>query len=72
MPQTLKLALLDRPGDAPAALLDAQRAVLEPIAAAIEARYAASAGLDATVLAWRRATAVAPLDSIDRIRPARS
>ena len=68
----LKLALLDRAGDDPAALLDAQRAVLVPIAAAIEARHAASAGFDATLLAWRRATAVAALDFIDRIRPARS
>jgi DNA-binding PadR family transcriptional regulator len=68
----LKLALLDRAGDDPAVLLDAQRAVLEPIAAAIEARYAASDGFDATLLAWRRATAVAALDFIDRIRPASS
>ena len=68
----IKLALLDRTGDDPAGLLDAQRAVLEPIAAAIEARHAASDGFDATLLAWRRATAVAALDFIDRIRPARS
>jgi DNA-binding PadR family transcriptional regulator len=68
----LKLALLDRAGDDPADLLDAQQAVLEPIAAAIEARHAASAGFDATLLAWRRATAVAALDFIDRIRPAQS
>ena len=68
----LKLALLDRAGDDPADLLEAQRAVLEPIVAAIEARHAASAGFDATLLAWRRATAVAALDFIDRIRPASS
>jgi DNA-binding PadR family transcriptional regulator len=68
----LKLALLDRAGEAPDDLLDAQRAVLEPLAAAIEARHAASAGFDATLLAWRRATAVAALDFIDRIRPAQS
>ena len=66
----LKLALLDRAGDDPGGLLDAQRAVLVPIAAAIEARHAASAGFDATLLAWRQATAVAALDFIDRIRPA--
>jgi DNA-binding PadR family transcriptional regulator len=66
----LKLALLDRAGVDPGDLLDAQRAVLEPIAAAIEARQAASDGFDATLLAWRRATAVAALDFIDRIRPA--
>ena len=67
----LKLALLDRAGVDPGDLLDAQRAVLEPIAAAIEARHAASVGFDATLLAWRGATAVAALDFIDRIRPAR-
>jgi PadR family transcriptional regulator AphA len=64
--------LLDRAGEDPVDLLDAQRAVLEPIAAAIEARHAASSGFDATLLAWRRATAVAALDFIERIRPARS
>ena len=67
----LKLALLDRAGVDPGDLLDAQRAVLEPIAAAIEARHAASVGFDATLLAWRGATAAAALDFIDRIRPAR-
>ena len=66
----LKLALLGRAGENPAGLLRAQRAVLEPIAAAIEASLARSAGFDAPLLAWRRATAVAALDFIDRIRPA--
>ena len=66
----LKLALLDRAGQDPSGLLRAQRAVLEPIAAAIEARHVASAGFDATLLAWRRATAVAALDFLDRIAPA--
>jgi DNA-binding PadR family transcriptional regulator len=68
----LKLALLDRAGEDPAELLDAQRKVLEPIAQAIEARHADSVGFDATLLAWRRATAVAALDFIDRIGPAQS
>jgi DNA-binding PadR family transcriptional regulator len=71
----LKLALLDRAGEDPAGLLDAQRAVLEPIVAAIEARQTDSAGrdgFDATLLAWRRANAVAALDFIDRIRPRQS
>jgi len=52
----LKLALLDRAGENPADLLRAQRAVLEPIVEAIESRRARSAGFDATLLAWRRAT----------------
>src|SRR5215468_6373949 len=50
----LKLALLDRAGDDPADLLRGQRAILEPIAAAIEAQRAQSGGFDATLLAWRR------------------
>jgi PadR family transcriptional regulator AphA len=68
----LKLALLDRAGEDPTPLLQGQRAVLEPIAQAIEARRARSAGFDATLLAWRRATAVAALDFLDMIAPAES
>jgi DNA-binding PadR family transcriptional regulator len=63
----LKLALLDRAGDDPAGLLRSQRAVLEPIAEAIEARRARCDGFDATLLAWRRATALAALDFLDTI-----
>jgi DNA-binding PadR family transcriptional regulator len=65
----LKLALLDRVGESPAGLLRAQRAVLEPIAQAIEAGHATSTGFDATLLAWRRANAVAALDFLDRVTP---
>lgn len=63
----LKLALLDRAGDDPADLLRRQREVLEPIARAIEARSASSGGFDATLLAWRRSTAVAALEFLDAI-----
>ncbi len=63
----LKLALLDRAGDDPADLLRGQREVLEPIAAAIEARRAQCDGFDATLLAWRKATAAAALDFLDMI-----
>jgi len=66
----LKLALLDRAGEDPADLLRAQRAVLEPIARAIEASHGSSTGFDATLLAWRRANAVAALDFLDMIAPA--
>lgn len=66
----LKLALLDRAGDDPGSLLRAQREVLEPIAKAIEAKRAHSEGFDATLLAWRRSTAVAALDFLDMISPA--
>src|SRR6202000_494792 len=61
----LRLPLLDRGGEAPAALLRAQRAVLEPIVEAIESRRARSAGFDSTLLAWRRARAVGALDFLD-------
>jgi len=63
----LKLALLDRVGGDPTDLLCSQRAVLEPIAEAIEDQRAQSGGFDATLLAWRRATAVAALDFLDTI-----
>jgi|SRR6185437_6047094 len=66
----LKLAMLDRADADPTPLLRGQRAVLEPIAQAIEARRARSAGFDATLLAWRRATTVAALDFLDMIAPA--
>jgi DNA-binding PadR family transcriptional regulator len=63
----LKLALLDRASDDPADLLSGQHAVLEPIVEAIEAQQAEPGGFEATLLAWRRATAVAALDFIDAI-----
>jgi hypothetical protein len=44
--------------------------MLEPIAQAIEARRAASTGFDSTLLAWRRATAVAALGFLDAVTPA--
>jgi DNA-binding PadR family transcriptional regulator len=63
----LKLALLDREGEDPAELLRAQREVLEPIVRAMEAKRAQGGGFDATLLAWRKANAVAALDFIDMI-----
>jgi PadR family transcriptional regulator AphA len=63
----LKLALLDRAGDDPADLLRRQREVLEPIARSIEAKRDECGGFDATLLAWRRATALAALDFLDTI-----
>ncbi|MGH3281318.1 MAG: PadR family transcriptional regulator [Trebonia sp.] len=68
----LKLALLERAGENPVPLLRAQRTVLEPLVAAIESRRAASSGFDATLLAWRRANAVAALDFLDAITPTQS
>ena len=63
----LKLALLDRAGADPADLLRRQRAVLEPIAQAIEAEPPPRGGFDATLLAWRRSTAAAALEFLDAI-----
>ena len=63
----LKLALLDRAGADPVGLLRRQRTVLEPIAQAIEAEPPPREGFDATLLAWRRATATAALDFLDTI-----
>jgi DNA-binding PadR family transcriptional regulator len=63
----LKLALLDRAGEDPSDLLRSQREVLEPIARAIEASRPQDDGFDATLLAWRRASAVAALEFLDMI-----
>ena len=68
----LKLALLDRAGENPMPLLRAQRLLLEPLVTALEERRALSSGFDATLLAWRRANAVAALDFIDTIMPVKS
>lgn len=65
----MKLALLERAGRDAADLLRRQRAVLEPIVTAIGAERAGPDGFDATLLAWRRATAAAALSFIDDITP---
>jgi DNA-binding PadR family transcriptional regulator len=63
----LKLALLDRSGGDPTGLLARQKATLKPIAQAIEAERSERQGFDATLLAWRRATAAATLSFLDDI-----
>lgn len=63
----LKLALLNRAGSDPSGLLRRQRKVLEPIARAMEAERPQGNGFDATLLAWRRGTAVAALGFLDDI-----
>lgn len=63
----LKLALLDRAGEDPGELLRRQRAVLEPIARAIDIRQAQCEGFDAVLLAWRRSTVQTALDFLDAI-----
>ena len=69
----LTLALLDRAGGDPAGLLARQKAILAPIADAINAESPGSAGFDTTLLAWRRATTAATmnfLDDLTRAAPA--
>ncbi len=63
----LKLALLDRAGRDPVGLLRRQKAILEPIARAITAERPGRPGFDATLLAWRRATAAAALSFLEDV-----
>jgi DNA-binding PadR family transcriptional regulator len=65
----LKLALLHRAGCDPSGLLEGQRAILEPIARAIQTQHAELDDFDAILLAWRRATAAAALGFLDEIMP---
>lgn len=65
----VKLALLDRAGTDATALLRRQKAVLQPIASAIATERSPCEGFDATLLAWRRATASAALSFLDDITP---
>ena len=65
----LKLALLDRAGTDATGLLHRQKAILEPIASAIAVERPQRPGFDATLLAWRRATAAAALSFLDDITP---
>jgi DNA-binding PadR family transcriptional regulator len=62
----LKLAVLHRRGEDAGTLIRRQRAVLAPIAAAIDAE-AADGGFDVVLLAWRRSTAAAAIAFLDAI-----
>jgi PadR family transcriptional regulator AphA len=63
----IKLALLDRAGTDPIGLLQRQKAILQPIVSAISAERPERKGFDATLLAWRRASAAAALSFLDDI-----
>ncbi|HYB89037.1 MAG TPA: PadR family transcriptional regulator [Streptosporangiaceae bacterium] len=63
----IKLALLDRAGTDPSGLLERQKAILQPIVSAISAERPARKGFDATLLAWRRASAAAALGFLDDV-----
>jgi DNA-binding PadR family transcriptional regulator len=65
----IKLALLDRAGTDATGLLQQQKAILRPIALAIATERPQHKGFDATLLAWRRATASAALSFLDDITP---
>jgi DNA-binding PadR family transcriptional regulator len=65
----IKLALLDRAGTDATGLLQRQKAILRPIASAIATERPQRKGFDATLLAWRRATASAALSFLDDITP---
>jgi DNA-binding PadR family transcriptional regulator len=63
----IKLALLDRAGTDPSSLLRRQKAILQPITSAISAERPQRKGFDATLHAWRRATAAAALSFLEDI-----
>ncbi len=64
----MKLALLHRAGADPIGLLRRQRAVLVPIAEAIAAERPA-ADFEATLMAWRRASAAAAISFLADVTP---
>lgn len=63
----LKLAVLDRRGADASALVAAQRAVLEPIVAALRAEQDDADRFDRTLVAWRRVSAEAALAFLDEV-----
>lgn len=65
----MKLALLHRAGADPTGLLRSQQAVLAPIAQAMEAERPRPADFEATLLAWRRASAAAAISFLADVTP---
>ena len=63
----VKLALLDRAGTTPAALLEAQRIQLQPIADALAGRLAAADGFERILLLWRYETISATIRFLDAL-----
>jgi DNA-binding PadR family transcriptional regulator len=61
----LKLALLDRGGADPAPLLTAQRAQLEPVTQALQAKLTSTTGFDRMIILWRWETLAATLRFLD-------
>ncbi len=67
----MKLALLHRAGADPGDLLRHQREALLPIAEAIAAEGPPPTGFEATLLAWRRASAAAAMSFLADVTPSR-
>ncbi len=65
----MKLALLHRGGADPTDLLRRQREVLAPIAEAIADERPSATGFEATLLAWRRASAAAAVAFLTDVTP---
>jgi PadR family transcriptional regulator AphA len=63
----LKLALHDRRGTDPAALLRAQRSVIEQLVVGLRSSSAAASGFDAILATWRLESALAVLRFIDAL-----
>jgi PadR family transcriptional regulator AphA len=61
----VKLALLGRAGRSTAALVEAQRRLLEPIVAALGQQLEGAEGFDGTLASWRYETAQAALRFLD-------
>jgi PadR family transcriptional regulator AphA len=65
----MKLALLHRAGADPAELLRRQREVLTPIAQAMAQEHPPAGDFEATLLAWRRASALAAISFLADVTP---
>lgn len=63
----LKLAVHNRQGSDPAALIERQRAVLGPIVSALEREQAGADAFDRVLVAWRHASARAALEFLDEL-----
>lgn len=65
-----KLALLERSGESPVRLIDAQRKTLRPVVASLLAQRRSASGFEQTVAAWRHRTAQAALRLLDDLKAA--
>ena len=63
----VKLALIDRSGGDPGPLINAQRAQLGPVAAALRDRLATATGFDRTLMLWRCETVSATMRFLDAL-----